>query len=378
MNAERVLIVDDDPALRRVVGKLLQTAGYTTDEVGEADAALKRLANSVYDAVVSDVVLPGMRGTELLHAVRKAGNSIPFILMTGEPDLDTAVQAVNEGAFRFILKPFHGPELIDAVRKAVQAARSRDNPQAESDNPLGVRLDAALARLWMAYQPIYSVERHQVMAYEALVRTEEPSVPGPGVLFDLAERLGRVCDVGRTVRATAPSTFTSAPAQALLFVNLHAAELADETLYDPDSPLARISSRVVLELTERASLGDLQEVRKQVDRLRAIGFRIALDDLGAGYAGLTSLAALEPEVVKLDMSLVRNIHSSRVQRRLVEAMVAVARPARIRVVAEGIETPEERDTLLGLGCDWMQGYLFGRPSRQPQPVGAAAAAVAAA
>ena len=90
---------------------------------------------------------------------------------------------------------------------------------------------------------------------------------------------------------------------ALLFINLHAMELDDDSLISAAAPLSRHAARVVLEVTERAPLEKIRDVTARVAQLRALGYRIAVDDLGAGYAGLTSFAHLEPEVVKVDMSL---------------------------------------------------------------------------
>ncbi len=104
-------------------------------------------------------------------------------------------------------------------------------------------------------------------------------------------------------------------------------------------------------------------------RLRALGYRIAIDDLGAGYAGLTSFAQLEPEVVKVDMSLVRGIDSSAVKQKLVRSIIALCTELGIQLVAEGIETAAERDMLINLGADLCQGYLFAKPGRGfPIPV----------
>jgi EAL domain-containing protein (putative c-di-GMP-specific phosphodiesterase class I) len=117
----------------------------------------------------------------------------------------------------------------------------------------------------------------------------------------------------------------SVPPSTLLFVNLHARDLMDEGLAAPSSPLASIASRVVLEITERASLDEVTDVRGTVTRLREMGFRIAIDDLGAGYAGLTSFAHLEPEFVKLDMTLVRDVHQSAVKQKLVRSMTKLCK-----------------------------------------------------
>jgi EAL domain-containing protein (putative c-di-GMP-specific phosphodiesterase class I) len=177
-----------------------------------------------------------------------------------------------------------------------------------------------------------------------------------------AERLGRLHDVGRRVRTLAATAFASiGNSDALLFVNLHSEDLLDEELASRSTPLGAVASRVVLEITERASLDHVPNVRERVSALRDVGFRIAVDDLGAGYAGLSSFATLEPEFVKLDMSLVRDVDSSPVRQRLVESMVALSSELGSRIVAEGIERVAERDTLERLGCELLQGYLFAKP-----------------
>jgi EAL domain-containing protein (putative c-di-GMP-specific phosphodiesterase class I) len=159
------------------------------------------------------------------------------------------------------------------------------------------------------------------------------------------------------------------PDGVALFVNLHTHDLLDEDLFLETGPLARVASRVVLEITERASLHHIADVRARIGRLRESGFRIAVDDLGAGYAGLTSFAHLEPEVVKLDMSLVRDVHAQPTKQTLVRTMISMCRELGMKVVAEGVETPEERDAIVETGCDLMQGYLFAKPGPAfPLPV----------
>jgi EAL domain-containing protein (putative c-di-GMP-specific phosphodiesterase class I) len=123
----------------------------------------------------------------------------------------------------------------------------------------------------------------------------------------------------------------------------------------------------VLEITERSAIEDVKDIQARVTMLRRLGFRIAIDDLGAGYAGLSSFAALEPEIVKLDMSLVRNVHQSDIRQRLVGSMTALCKEMGMGVVAEGVEVVEERDCLRGLGCELLQGYLFARPG-PPFPI----------
>lgn len=166
---------------------------------------------------------------------------------------------------------------------------------------------------------------------------------------------------GRRVRALSAEAFAQAPPDVLLFVNLHTRELLDPALYDAGAPLARVAKRVVLEITERATIDGVKDVQMRVAQLRRLGFRIALDDLGAGYAGLSSFAALEPEIVKLDMSLVRDVHRSDVRRRLIGSMTGLCKEMGMLVVAEGVETVDERDCVRGIGCDLLQGYFYSKP-----------------
>jgi EAL domain-containing protein (putative c-di-GMP-specific phosphodiesterase class I) len=193
------------------------------------------------------------------------------------------------------------------------------------------------------------------------MRTKEPSLPHPGAVLDAAEKLDRISDLGRRVRTLSAQAFEKAPDDAVLFVNLHTRDLLDSELYEGASPLGRIANRVVLEITERAAIDLVKDVVGRISVLRYQGFRIAIDDLGAGYAGLASFAALEPDIVKLDMSLIRNVHQSPVRQRLIESMTSLCKEMKIQVVAEGVETSDELACVRRAGCDLLQGYLFAKP-----------------
>jgi len=152
-----------------------------------------------------------------------------------------------------------------------------------------------------------------------------------------------------------------------VFVNLHVLDLLDEQLYAEDSPLRRFASRIHLEITERMAIEKISDTHDRIERLRKLGYKIAVDDLGEGYSGLNSVAALEPDAVKLDMSLIRGIEKAPTKRRMVKALATLCRELETPLVAEGVETQAELDTLLELGADWLQGYLFARPD-YPLPV----------
>ncbi len=182
-------------------------------------------------------------------------------------------------------------------------------------------------------------------------------------MIDAAERLDALELLGRTIRERAAQPMLENAEEQVLFVNLHVTDLLDRQLVDPSTPLSRIARRVVLEITERSSLDEVKDVRARVAELREMGFRIAIDDMGAGYAGLTSFALLEPEVVKLDMSLVRDVHLSATKQKVIRSMTSLCKDMGMLVVAEGVENAAERDALMELDCDLLQGFFFARPGR---------------
>src|SRR5262249_40272272 len=138
--------------------------------------------------------------------------------------------------------------------------------------------------------------------------------------------------------------------EALVFVNLHPSDLLDDDLYAEDAALSAHAKRVILEITERAPLDQISELKGRLAKLQALGYRIALDDLGAGYSGLASFTQLEPHVVKLDMALTRDIDTSPTKQKLVRSMLDLCFDLGIDTIAEGVETAAERDTLVTLGC----------------------------
>jgi len=368
-----VLVVDDDATLARSLHRVLSTAGYEVVLAGDVAAAREAIRHQAFDVVLSDIQMPGPSGVDLLRSVRAHDLDVPVMLMTGNPTIETAMEAVQLGALQYLQKPTPNDVLLAAVERACRlhalARMKRDALQLLGEDPaqagdragLQASFARALESMWIAFQPIVDEGKRQVFGFEALMRSHERSLPHPGAILNAGERLGRLPEIGRRVRKLSAEAFGRAPEGATLFVNLHTRDLLDDALYEPKAALASMAQRVVFEITERSAIDDVKDVHARIAELRRLGFRIAIDDLGAGYAGLSSFAVLEPEVVKLDMSLIRNLHQSSVRRKLVRSMTALCKEMRIQVVAEGVETIEERDAVRGLGCDLSQGYLFARP-----------------
>lgn len=221
--------------------------------------------------------------------------------------------------------------------------------------------ERALGCLWLAFQPIVSSSRRAIVGWEALVRSDEPVLATPDRLLAAAEAFARLHDVGRAVRACAARFVAALPADAYLAVNLHPVDLEDPELTAPEAPLSRVASRVVLEITERASIERLDGVERQIERLRRLGYRIAIDDVGAGYAGLGTVTRIVPDVLKVDRSIVHELHKSATKAKVIQSLSALCADLGVQMVVEGVETLEEMVAARDLGCDLMQGYLFARP-----------------
>jgi EAL domain-containing protein (putative c-di-GMP-specific phosphodiesterase class I) len=371
--AKTVLVVDDDALVARSLRRVLEVAGYVVTTAENGSAAVEKIMHNQYDVVLSDIQMPGMSGVELLSVVRSYDLDVPVLLMTGEPTLETAIEAVSLGALQYLPKPTPNEVLLNSVKRAsrlhrmARMKRTALKLSGEHEDQAGDRaglfacFERALDSMWMAFQPVVNPSERQIFGYEALMRTRETTLPHPGAVLSAAERLGKLDDLGRRVRSLSAMAFDRAPNQAMLLVNLHTQDLLDEELYAPSAPLSKIASRVILEITERSTIDDVKDVASRMAVLRSLGFRIAIDDLGAGYAGLSSFVALEPNIVKLDMSLVRGVDGSAIRQRLVGSMTALCKEMGMSVVAEGVETVAEHDCVRGLGCNLLQGYLFAKP-----------------
>jgi EAL domain-containing protein (putative c-di-GMP-specific phosphodiesterase class I) len=219
-------------------------------------------------------------------------------------------------------------------------------------------------------QAIVELDSGVPVAYEALSRGPAGTeFHNPAALFDHAHQSGRVIDLDlacwvSSVRTTTLQGFT---APHSLFVNVEPGSLQRTDLGDVPHPLAP----AVLEVTERALLADPAGLIFAIDRARSLGYRIALDDLGAEPASLALLPLLRPDVIKLDMALIRD-RADQDAARIMSAVAAHAERTGAVVLAEGIETEEHRVTALALGATYGQGWLFGRPVAEVADPGALA------
>lgn len=365
-----VLIIDDDVGFARSCARLLNGWGYEVELVLEGGAAVRRAHEREFDVILSDINVPDMSGLQILRSIRQHDRDVPIVLMTGGPALESAREAVDCGALSYLIKPIATEQLKGILARAVHqhevARRERQilhtsRQQQQEIRDLQARFNRALDGMWLAFQPIVSWSQKSVFAYEALLRSVEPEMCTPLQVLKAAESLDQIHALGRRSRRELASILHEFPEVPGIFVNLHVLDLEDEDLFDPQSPLAAFAPKIHFEITERAALERVTSAADRAARLRRLGYRIAIDDLGEGYSGLTSFALLEPDTVKLDMSLIRGIDVVPMKRKLVRAMATLCRELDARLVAEGVETTAEQEALTELGVDLLQGFLFAVP-----------------
>jgi EAL domain-containing protein (putative c-di-GMP-specific phosphodiesterase class I)/CheY-like chemotaxis protein len=369
----RVLVVDDDSNVRQTLSLVLRRSGHEVEEAEDGEAALNKATRISYDAAVVDYQMPPPDGLELLSQLRDIQPRCVRVLMSGALELPVVINAVNRGEVsRVVQKPFARQAILDTLAEAL-AARARledlcvgarsDSFEAQRRQLEECLLDGVLA---LALQPIVAASDNSVQGYEALLRSNHGQLDSPGRIIAAAEAhdmLGRVADV---VARSAARWLAKLPPAMNVFINVHPAELSDfDHVRRRFEGLREWSDRIVLEITERSHILKLNSWRSALDSLTQDGFRIAVDDLGAGYNSLSVLAELQPAFMKIDMSIVRHIEHDERKQRLVELLSRFAGATQTKLIVEGIETEEEASVVKRIGADYLQGYLFGRPSMSP-------------
>lgn len=212
--------------------------------------------------------------------------------------------------------------------------------------------------LRIVFQPIVSVDSRELFAYEALTRCQWPSLANPEVLFQRASEEKACGRLGRMIREAAMQRASGIP----LFVNVHPDELSERWLVRPDDPLFCHDDDVYVEITESAAfthydvcVNVLREIQSRA------GIYLAVDDLGAGHSNLKRVLDLEPQIVKLDRTLITELDKNVRQQILVRHIVRLFEDLGAKVVAEGIETEDELKAIVDTGVHFVQGYLLGRP-----------------
>ncbi|HUU56327.1 MAG TPA: EAL domain-containing protein [bacterium] len=269
---------------------------------------------------------------------------------------------------RIIHNLFSRPErlvlaaLDDAHRSAIAAAETETLRQKETLKRIIVREEVDVL-----YQPIVSLRDFSIFGFEALSAAVGGSgIEGAEMLFALAEEVNLSTQLDRVCRRRALTNAHRWLGDAQLFLNTNPRTIEEigtreDALFHLFQNGSVSPHRVVLEITERSAIGNLAVFEATLNRFRDHGIRVAVDDAGAGYASLNTIARLKPDFLKFDIALVRDIDKDRVKQELLATVQELGRRVNARVIAEGIETRAELETLVRAGVDFGQGYLISKP-----------------
>jgi EAL domain-containing protein (putative c-di-GMP-specific phosphodiesterase class I) len=383
-----ILIADDHEANVALLERILSMAGASVHATTEASAVASIFQEVEPDIVLLDLHMPGLDGVEVMAAIRALLDDdafVPVIVLTADATVEARHAVLSSGADDFLTKPIDRTEVVlrtrnllqtRALHRAVQEhnrmLRLEIEERAAEERTRAAALDAkrrqVLAileggRLRMVYQPVVHLASGAIMGYEALARFDvEPAMP-PNDWFALAADVDLGVELELTALRAALDRFEDIGGDRVLAINASPALVTADAFHRliVGQPLERL----VLEITEHAHVSDYAALQAALVRAGGRRLRIAVDDAGAGFSSLSHILRLRPDIIKLDIHLVRAIDSDPVRRALTSALVTFAREIDSLLIAEGIETAAELACLRELGVPWGQGYFLARPGELP-------------
>lgn len=379
-----VLVVDDNESNVALLAALLRSEGLARVST-ETDSrrVLQRLVTENPDLVLLDLHMPNVGGYETLDRIQQfaAGGYLPVLVLTADTTTQARDRALRQGAQDFLTKPFDADEAVLRVGNLLRTRQLYADLRRPFAVPLPTetsvdeaehtrrKIDAVLRNrsIRPVYQAVVDLTDMTTVGYEALSRFADMGVRGPDKWFAEAFSVGRGVELEWLAATKAMEALPGFATGQFLAINMSPATILhvmDEQLCDTET-----CSRVVIELTEHVPVEDYAALHRALAVMRAHGAQLAADDLGAGYAGFRHLLRLQPDIIKLDISLVGGIQHSASQRALARALIAFAADVGARIIAEGVEEPAELAVLQSLGVPWAQGFLLGRPA--PAPTAAA-------
>ena len=346
------------------------------------DEMLRHAADALFD------VCRGFDGASSAQLAQVGVRSDEFVLFLDPPDSDLHDELIGAVCSALLAGARDGelPQVESAVvdlpvdptlriERAIYRAvdRARDLCRAERQRRQSRRLRElhrmlAAEDLVIRYQPIVDMETGSVHGVEALSGAPDAETfENPEMLFSFAEESESIVDLERLCRRLALGRSRRVlPNGGKLFVNCSTHAFGDEelvgSLQSAIENAGRRPESLVLEVTERVAITEWNTFRESLDRVRAAGFLVAIDDMGSGYSSLHAVAEIQPDYLKFDLSLIHGIHQSAIKRDLFETLMSLADKIGARAIAEGIEQVEEFDTVRRLGATLGQGYFFARPA----------------
>jgi EAL domain-containing protein (putative c-di-GMP-specific phosphodiesterase class I)/FixJ family two-component response regulator len=388
----RILVADDEPANVRLLTRMLERAGYTNVVATASSSEVVSLFDrSRPDLVLLDLHMPRPDGFEVMASLRErtpVGSFLPILVLSGDTSDATKQRALAGGAKDFLPKPFQYTEMLlrignlletkslyvelqrqmSAVQAQLEWAGRAEDERHERRLEIGERMRAVLDGdlLRIVFQPIVDLVDGAIVGVEALSRFEGPPDQTPDVWFAEAAEVGAGVALQMRAIELAVARLDELPSGMFLSVNASPPVIRSDEFAEL---LDRVAvERLVVELTEHDLIADYDMIDSALRSGRELGLRLAVDDAGSGYASLSHILRLSPDIIKLDRFLITALDRDPARRSLVTALTLFAEETGASVIAEGVETADELAALRELGVGLGQGYLLGRGAPLPLAV----------
>lgn len=386
MDRIRVLIADDEEAVLDVLHALmasepdLEVAGAATD----AETAIELASREQPDVALLDVRMPGGGGPRAAREILRRSPPTKIIALSAHEEVDSVLEMLRAGALGYVVKGESTEAIIRAIHRALEEQTtfstrvtedvahvlaeqlhrvSRGSEQRRQERADRIRDVLEGEGLEIVFQPILDVRDDEVVGLEALARFTALPRRSSDVWFAEAAAAGLLVDLELgAVRATL-AHLDRLPEDVYVSVNV-----SPDTIKSPrlaEALETAPAERLVLEMTEHARVDDYPALSTALSGLRARGLRLAVDDAGAGFASLRHIVLLDPDLIKLDVTLTRDVHKDEARRALVAALVAFGAQIDADVVAKGVENEEQLNVLKEVGVRFAQGFFLSPPYPVP-------------
>jgi EAL domain-containing protein (putative c-di-GMP-specific phosphodiesterase class I)/DNA-binding NarL/FixJ family response regulator len=383
----RVLVAEDDAAVRDALAAVVRAEPGLELAAAVADAAqaVEAAARTNPDVALVDVRMPG-GGSEAARGIGRRSPRTKVLALSAHEDSSTVLEMLAAGAVGYLVKGTSVEAILESIHQAANGQgslsvevtggvidelvgeltirRRADDQREARERRVRRALDEEDAYA-MVYQPIYRLDDGEAVGAEALARFRGPPERGPQEWFEEAGEVGLRHQLELACAQAALSGLDQLPDGTFLSVNASPETLTTSSFR---SLLAGVDgTRIVVEVTEHAPVEDYDRLDAALERLRANGVRLAVDDAGAGFASLRHILRLRPDFIKLDRTLVAGIQDDRSLQALAAGLVTFAGRLEADVVAEGIERLAEIEALTALGVEYGQGYFLAGPTALPLP-----------
>ena len=382
----RVLLADDEPGLRLALSELLSHVEEVEliGTAADAEEAIRIAEAGRPDVALVDVRMPEGGGPHAARGITRVSPTTRVIALSAFEDRQNVLEMLRAGAVGYLVKGAAAEELVEGIQRVAGGGTSlssavmggvvselatqlrRQEIEREADEALRGDIERFVSGhgVWMVYQPIQDLETGAEVGLEALARFGSIPAKTPDRWFAeaIALELGHQLELrtlGEALDALpriADGTFLSVNCSSGVAASPDVAERLDG-----------VEHRVVLEITEHEAIEDYGALAQGLAPLRERGLRVAVDDVGAGYASLRHALQLAPDMVKMDMSLTRDVNRDAGRRALASALISFASETNMTIVAEGIETAGELEALRALGVPYGQGFHLARPAPLDAP-----------